>query len=226
MKSICFLLGIFVLNSICGQEIKKVFYQINVGTSLTIPYKSKIDVFPDIADHPVYDYKPNIGYFGGVQIGYNFNDKVALFVGIDFTHSRLKIDSKTGITEIKGNINSSYLDFPLYLEYQLFENIPLKIGFGTYFSVLLNAKEKGTLYVKDSPISYSTSQPCNNDIKNRYKKGDFGIIGRVAYDFRLANKINALIYSKLNYGIVDVLKNQDNYKWKNYNLLIGIGIKI
>ena len=226
MRSICFILGILALNPIFGQVMKKVTYHFEVGTSLTIPYKSKIEIFPDIVDHPIYNYKPNLGYFAGALIEYNFNNKFFLMSGIDYIHSRLRIDSKTGIIEIKGNINSTYFNIPLIIQFKFFEKIPLKIGIGSYFSTLLEAKEKGTLYIKDSPISYSDEQPCDYDIKNRYNSSDFGIMCQFDYDFRFTNKINTVFFSKLNYGLVDVLKNQDNYKWKNYNLLIGLGIKI
>lgn len=236
MKIISFLLGIFLFNLGYGQESKRITYQFDIGTTISIPYKSRIEIWPEYVDHPITDYKPNFGYFGEILVGYNLNNRFSLFTGVNFLQSILKIDDKEGFLEIKGNIKSTYLNFPILAKFQFSKNLPLKIGIGTYFSTLLISKEKGTANLDESKLHFpqtsgDPSIPTGEytqdlDIKDRYKSYDFGMSSQLDYDLRLSDKILGVFFTRFNYGLIDVLKNQNNYKWKNYSLLIGFGIKI
>ncbi len=240
MKQILLILGLFSTLEIFGQDFKKMNYLIDVGTTLSIPYKKTIEIWPDIENHPQTDYSSDIGYFLDLKIQYNINTNYAIISGLNYNHSSIKTDDKTGLIENKGNISTTYLNIPLLLKYQLFNSFPLSVAAGPYLGILMNVKEKGTtsvdisnlLYYESDPLIYYVSdQKYENDIKKDYTKIDLGIGVELNYEIKLSSKLAGVIMTRFNYGFMNVLTNDlANYssadKWKNYNLLIGFGIKL
>jgi Outer membrane protein beta-barrel domain len=236
MRQLITLLGLFYLTNIFGQEFKKINYQIDIGTTLTVPYKKTIEVMTEYEGHPVTDYSSNMGYFFEFLISYNINTKFSIESGLNYNYSKLKINSSIGFTDNKGHLTSSYIGLPIMIKYRALDY--LSIACGPYFGLLLSVKEKGTSYIDTSAFIYPGGdldpgfqiiepvQGYNNDITERYKDFDFGLSGQVTYDIKLGDKLTGLIFTRFNYGLINCIVDDINYKWKNYNLIIGLGIKI
>ncbi len=234
MKHFITILGIFTLTSIFGQDLKKIDYQIDFGTTLTIPYKKTIEIWPEVVGHPITDYSSDFGYFFEFMISYNISKKLEINSGLLYNHYKFKINDKVALTESKGDLISSYLHLPILIKYKLSENVPISFSSGPYLGLLIKANEKGTSYIDTAgfiftdpePIIIEPIQKYDNDIKKNYKKFDFGLSIQLDYEIKINNKISGVIFSRFNYGLIDVLKNNNAYKWKNYDLIIGFGIKI
>ena len=129
------------------------------------------------------------------------------------------------------------------LNYRLSENVPVSISAGTYLGFLLFAQEKGTSYLDTSNLIVvdpndpllQPEQKYENDIEEDYYLIDYGLLLQLEYEFSLNKKISGVILSRFNYGLKNVLSSGIDkretihsaaYEWKNYNILIGIGIKL
>ena len=238
MKHLLLILGLFITAEIFAQDFKKINYQINAGTIMSVPYKKTIEIWPDIENHPRTDYGSAFGYFLDLKIQYNLNDKSAIASGFNYSLFSVKIEDKAGMIENKGNISTTCLNIPLFFQYKLFNKLPISVAAGPYLGILLNAKEKGTTTYDISGLEYSESDPLiyyledqkyENDIKKDYKKTDAGIVVELEYKINLGSKLSGVLLTCFNYGLVNVLTNDlANYsnadKWKNYYFIIGIGI--
>ena len=212
-----FIIMILIIVSVKGQTNKKINYQINFGTCISLPYKYKIEI-------PKYDMafnsNPSFGYFTEILVGFNFNNQFSIFTGVNYLQSNLNINNNFFDLKIKGKRKSSSLVFPLVAKYQFSKKLPVIVGFGTYFSKILTIEEKGTSLVNNMISSHDL------DIKERYKSYDFGISGQVDFDLRISDKVMCVLFSKFNYGLINVMEFSSWDKWRNYNMLLGFGIKI
>jgi hypothetical protein len=239
MKHIFAVLGILIVTNTFGQDFKKFDYQFDIGTTLTIPYRKTIEIWPEADRHPVTNYSSDFGYFLECMISYNFNRKVAINSGLNFNYSSLGINDKVGFYESKGNLTSSYLHLPILVKYHVYDKI--SISTGPYLGLLISAKEKGTKYIDTTGFAPWTPDPAletieltqkyDNKIKNDYTTFDFGWSAQVDYEFGLGEKFVGVIFSRFNYGLMNVMTNdlENNNtatKWKNYNVMIGLGIKL
>lgn len=236
------LIGLLFLNVnlIVGQEFKKIDYQFGFGTTVSIPYKKTVELWPEFEGHPKTDYNSSLGYFFELIISYKINAKFAINSGLNYNYGRLKINDKIGLTESKGNITNSYLNVPILIRFQLSDNIPISFSSGAYMGILIGAKEKGTSYIDTAgfvdsgdPVleSIEPVQDYNNDIKGNYKKYDFGLSTQLDFEVKLNNKFSGIIFSRFNYGLTDVITNEtytnsSASEWKNMNLMFGIGLRL
>ncbi len=77
------------------------------------------------------------------------------------------------------------------------------------------------------PILTGTgAQNYNWDVKDIYKSVDMGVSIQIEYDCKLTNKLQLNLFSRFNYGSINVIKIDGTYKWRNYNVNFGTGIKI
>lgn len=236
------ILGQLTLSNAFAQDLKKIDYQIDIGTTLTIPYKKTSEKWPEIEGHPQTDYSSNIGYFLEFLISYNLNSTYSIGTGLNYNYNSLKVSDKIGLFENKGNITSSNLTLPIIFKYRISEKIPLSISAGTYASFLIGSNDKGTAYYDTTGIIFTdpngdplipdieTEIEYDNNIKGDYTSMDFGLLFQLDYDFEIKTGLNGVIISRFNYGLINVVSDDlDNYNsasdWKNYNLLIGFGIK-
>lgn len=242
-KHVLILLAICAVKAGYSQtETGKMNYQLNFGTTLTVPYKKTIEISPNINNNPQTDYNSNFGYFLEFLVSYNFNNKYAISTGLNYNNNTLKIDDKIAYTENKGTLTSSYLNLPILFRYRFSDKIPLSISAGPYFGLLIGATEKGTTYIDTAEFVFITPndpviesiEPIHkydNDIKKDYTKIDFGLLVELNYELKLCKRLTGVILTRFNYGIKNVLtddlanKNIAS-KWQNYNLIIGFGIKI
>ncbi|MCK4663201.1 MAG: PorT family protein [Bacteroidales bacterium] len=242
MKYIILITGIIAVTNLFGQEFKKIDYQVDFGTTFSIPYKKTIEIWTNIEGHPKTDYSSGFGYFFEFMISYNINTNLAIISGLNYNLNKFEIYDKIGLTESKGDLTSSYLHLPILINYSVSDKLPISISAGTYLEFLINAREKGTSYIDtagfvfgDVPdpviVAIEPVQDYNNDIKKNYKDFDFGLSVQLDYKLTLSDRLLCVVFSRFNYGLLDVITNDIQVnssasKWKNYNLLIGIGLKL
>ena len=235
------ILGLFIIECNYGQDFKKIDYQIDFGVSLTIPYKKTIEIWPDIENHPKTDYGSNLGYYLEFLISYNFKKKYAINSGLYYKYTSIKINDKIGYIENKGNLTSSYLNLPILIKYRFSNKIPVSISAGPYLGFMIRANEKGTSYIDTAGFTFEEPDPIiqtiepiqtyDKDIKKDYTLIDFGLSVKIDYDFRLSKQLTGIILTRFDYGLKDVMTNDlvnNNIasNWKNYNILLGLGIRL
>ena len=235
------LLGLISLVEIYAQDFKKISYQLDFGTTLTIPYKKTIEVMPEFAGHPQTDYCSDFGYFLELFISYKLNSKYSISTGLNYNYTVLDINDKIGLIENKGNLTNSYLTLPFMIKYRLYEKIPITISAGPYLSMLISANEKGTSYTDTSrfviyapdPVTESIEpiQKYDTDIKKDYTSIDYGASLQLAYEVKISQAIHGVILTRFNYGLKNVLtnnlmNNSSAKEWKNYNVMLGFGLKL
>jgi hypothetical protein len=242
MKQILMLLilGLISLGEIYAQDFKKINYQFDFGTTLTIPYKRTIEIWPEIDNHPQTYYSSNFGYFLEVLISYNLNSKYSMTTGLNYNLTSLKINDKIGLFENKGNLTNSYLTFPVMIKCHLSEKIPITISAGPYLGLLISANEKGTSYIDTAGLVFAEPDPViqiepkqnyDTDIKKDYTSIDYGLSVQIDYEINLSCGLKGVILTRFNYGLKDVLtndlvNNSSANDWKNYNLMVGFGLKL
>lgn len=152
----------------------------------------------------------------------------------------LKINDKIGLIENKGNLTNSYLTFPVLIKHRLSDKIPITISAGPYLGVLISANEKGTSYLDtaglvfaepEAVIQIEPTQKYDTDIKKDYTSIDYGLSIQLDYEISLSRGLKGVILSRFNYGLKDILSNDlvnnsSANDWKNYNLMIGFGLKL
>ncbi|TLX76075.1 PorT family protein [Labilibacter sediminis] len=203
-----------------------------------MPYKSSVDI-------ALYDvqgsgeYKLGAGYFAEALIKYNFNDRYSIFSGINYNVSTIKLHSAVSVTEFSGKLHKTYMSLPLMFKVKAFESVPLGISLGTYVGFLLSAKEKGDIYmdrfIGGGGTLFSFPEPMHleydDDIKENFTSHDFGISLQLDYEFKLNDKLKAVALSRFNYGLKDVASYDESVlantrKWRNYSIMLGVGVKI
>ncbi|MGD9994277.1 MAG: porin family protein [Salinivirgaceae bacterium] len=234
------ILGQISLGEINAQDLKKINYQFDFGTTLTIPYKSTIEIWPEIDNHPQTDYSSNFGYFLEVLISYNLNSKYSISTGLNYNLTSLKINDKIGLIENIGNLTNSYLTFPVLIKCRLSDKIPITISAGPYLGLLISANEKGTSYIDTAGLVFAEPDPVilieptqkyDTNIKKDYTSIDYGLSIQLDYEISLSSGLKGVILSRFNYGLKyvltnDLVNNSSAKDWKNYHLMIGIGLKL
>ncbi|HAN77564.1 MAG TPA: hypothetical protein DCQ31_07225 [Bacteroidales bacterium] len=228
-----------------GQENKKFSYQFNVGTSVTIPYEKNIEFvfFQPIKGSNKTDYETNLGYYAEILALYNINNKFSITSGLTYNHTSYKIKDGYVSQWSEGYLNNSYLNVPLLFNYRPSENDSFSVSVGPYFGFILFAQEKGTLYLDTSELIVvdrndpllQPEQKYKNDIVKDYYSIDYGILLQLSQEFRLSKEISVVIITRLNYGLRNIISSNVDTRetmhsaaveWKNYNVLLGLGIKI
>ena len=235
------ILGLISFGEIYSQDFKKINYQLDFGTTLTIPYKNTIEIWPEFEGHPQTDYSTNFGYFLEALISYNLNSKYSISTGLNYNLTSLKINDKIGLTENKGNLTNSFLTLPVLIKYRLSDKIPITISAGPYLGLLISANEKGTSYIDTAGFIFADPDPIlesiepiqkyDTDIKKDYTSIDYGISIQLDYEIKLSQGLKGVILTRFNYGLKDVLtndlvNNSSANDWKNYNFMIGFGLKL
>ena len=235
------ILGVIAIGNIYSQETKKLNYQFDLGTTLSVPYKKTIEIWPEIEGHPQTDYSSSFGYFCELLVSYNINQKFFIQTGLNYNSNRIDINDKIGLIENKGKVLISYLNLPLYFGLKPIDDLPMTVSVGPYIGFILTAKEKGTSYIdtagfismEPDPVlqSIEPKQDYDTDIKKDYTLIDFGLSLQLDYELKLTENLRGVILTRFNYGLTNVLtndliNNNSASDWKNYSLLVGFGLKL
>lgn len=234
MKYLLALTCILFSVNLLSQEFKKVSYQVNAGTTLSIPDASP--VFEGFEDAQ-RNYSNAFGYFVNFLVSYNFTDSYGLSTGLNFNSINTKIDDEFGGATYDTNWHIRYLNIPLMFDYNLSEHFTLSGG--AYGGILISAKEKGTVSsdgselilddVYDPAFKESFKASIDEDIKDMFKNYDLGLSAKVAYGIQLSPKYKGVISTQFNYGLLNAFyateSVRSDWKWRNVNLMIGFGIQ-
>lgn len=232
-----FSLILLSLNVIAQEKIqRKIYYQINFGTTVSIPYKNKIETLTNFPNHPIFEYQSWYGYIIEGKIGYNLTSNSTINCGINYKRISYGINYKEGIFERNGKLFTDYISIPLLTKFKS-DKMPISLGLGLYAGWIISAKEQGVIKTDISQIivndpndpvllNIKTEQDFNRNTKDDYKDIDFGLIIHIDYEIKLNNNLSCMIFSKFNYGLTNILVDKIEYDWKNRNILIGIGLKL
>ena len=124
------------------------------------------------------DLKMKFGFVGGTELGYQFNDYLALTAGALYTMQGGRI--KNDYT--KYNINVDYLNVPIMLAVYPVKGFGIKAG--VQYGFLLKAKWG------------------DNDFKDYCKKTDFSIPVGISYEFEETS-----VDLRYNFGVSNILKD-------------------
>jgi hypothetical protein len=245
MKLIVTIIGLFAFTNLFSQNFKRIEYQIGFGPTLTIPYKRSVDTYPEAFESgPQTVYTPNFGYFFEYMMSYNISSRIAFYTGLNYNLNQYNKDDKFELIfmERKGTLTSSNFYIPAFIRCRLSENIPFLLSAGPYFNFLIHAREKGTLFIDSVQTIYfgglynliksmDPIQKYENNTTEEYRYFDYGLSSQLDYEFKLNKNIDAVIYSRFNYGIKR--KTASNFfsqsistNWRNYTLMIGFGLKL
>ncbi|GAO29124.1 porin family protein [Geofilum rubicundum] len=242
MKLIPFILFLSLLSTgeILAQDLKKVNYQIDFGTTLSMPYKKTIEVWPELENHPETNFSADWGYFFEMILSVPINSRNSILTGLNYSYFSTKINDRNGSFEHRGTISNSYITLPLMFKYRFSEEIPVSIASGPYLSFLVGAKEKGYTHFDSSKLDTDTPDPIfepleptqeyNRDVKENYASTDYGLAIQLDYEISVREKYNILLLTRFNYGLKDVItsnldtQNTASY-WKNYSFMFGAGFK-
>lgn len=155
----------------------------------------------------VDDVKMKIGFTGGVELGYHFNEMFALTAGALYSMQGAKFDSD----QTKSNYTFDYLNVPLLFNVYVAPGLALKAGGQLGF--LLKAKLG------------------DHDYKDYYKSTDISIPVGLSYEFD-----NVVIDARYNIGVSNISKDEymgveymgvkNDYKAHNSVIMLTIGYKI
>jgi hypothetical protein len=237
--TILIILGLFILSHIKGQNSNKIEYQFNVGTTVSIPYTRTFETFSEIANNPTTKYDSDFGYFLEMMVSIPIVHKYSLNTGVNYNYNSLKTNFTGGPFEEDGTMSKAYLSLPVLLKYHLSSNFPLSISAGPIFGILMHAEEKGTQFIdlnQLTPSPYESADPLimamepiqkyKRDVTEYYATFDFGLGLQLDYDIKLSDKITAVIVSRFNYGLQNIVEEKNSeFEWRNYSFMFGLGLK-
>ena len=145
--------------------------------------------------------KLKVGFVGGAELGYQFNNNFALTAGALYSMQGAKFDSD----KTKYNLNLDYVNVPVMLAVYPVEGFGIKAG--VQFGFLVNAKEG------------------DDNIKDFYEKSDLSIPLGLSYEFD-----DVAVDLRYNLGISNImnkdLANALDSKIRNGVIMLTIGYKI
>ncbi|MBS2101027.1 porin family protein [Carboxylicivirga linearis] len=231
------ILGLISLGKTYSQDCKKINYQFDFGTTLSIPYENTIEYSTNFDFHPQTNYNSEIGYFLEFLVSCNLNNKYGISTGVNYSYSSLGIIDKIGRFENKGSLSASYVNIPVLFNYRITDKIPISISAGPYIGFIIDAVEKGTSYIDTTgiitmePEIFETKYNYDTNIKEDYTSIDYGLLLQLDYEVNLTKGLNGVILTRFNYGLKNVLTNDlsnksSAHEWKNYSIQIGLGLKL
>ena len=221
---------LFIAVNTNAQEAKTLHYQLSLGTNYTMPYQKKWSLLDTR-----HEYSGSFGYFSELLVHYNMKPKVTLRSGINYNYTQFEEWYLVNYSTASFKVNKSSLRIPLLFTYYPLKDTPISVSAGPYIGILLSAKEKGSGYFYTSELTiedendpvFQNPISIDNDIKDIYKNVDYGMTIELNYDFKLTPNIKSVVLTRFSYGLTDIINGSTtNFKWKNYYLDLGIGIKI
>jgi len=176
-------------------------YEIKDGFGYYDPWENESKIF-------------TFGLNTGAQIGYNFNNKLGISMGLCYSQQGQKYNYNLYRRNLIRTVNLNYLKLPIQFCYikASEKRVSFTLSTGLYFAYLLNYKDENNDGSIAKGTSYTvTHYPTNYTFKiEPYKSIDFGGILSAGLQFKLLDKI--YIPVKLNYqiGMINI-KNKNSY---------------
>lgn len=170
---------------------------VKLGSNLT-----KID---GKAFNDEYDLGYQVGAFSEIDFTKNFGiQPEVLFSQVNTTRSTEYSDIYNNVFAANNTnkVQLKYLSIPILLRYNVGKLVTLNVG--PQFSVLIDEKEN---MLKNG--------------ENAFKKGDFSMVGGVNL-----NLMRFRVYGRYNVGLSNINDIDNQEKWKNQQVQLGLGIKL
>ena len=216
--------------SIEAQDSTKISYQVNAGALLAIPYKNEV-VFKQPGNYPgIVKYQQDVGCFFEMWLVDSMSPNSNFSGGIEFSWSRLATQSYFYHQNFNGTLEDLRCNVPLVFNFKISHNPPVYLGIGGYLNIPVFVDEKGSYVIdtvglqpSDHLLSIKSTGTYHYGVMNHYKAIDAGLIVQAEYDYCLNTKFTSVFFSRFNYGLINTLKRDISYVWRNYSLLFGIG---
>jgi len=234
MKNLIFAMVLLLSVSTYGQGTKKFNYQLNAGSTLSIPYNKLIS-----NNYGRYQKSYcNAGFFAEGHLIYNITNRYSLLTGINYEYNNLRINSVLGAETLKVTIYSQRINLPVEFRCKVLALKPIYICAGGYIGTGISKKERGTRYIDFSmlheidpndPLLNSTQiqeSPYSRDYHNGFTL-TYGLSARIEYILKMNDKTGMVVFSGCSYGWSNSTEN--NFKTeKDLNFLakLGVGINI
>jgi len=181
---------------------------------------------------PEVDYAPKIGYAGSLNLGYNFDESMAVMTEFQVSFQGQKYDGKQSFGgetySVERNINLRYFNIPVLFKYA-FGTGGTKFRFlaGPQVGILLDATQEylrddvndgvegnyiriGTKALDQNNKQFVTDA---NNVIDRFKKTDFGLVIDIGADIHLSDLFFISAGIRGNYGLLEI--NAEPYRIEN-----------
>jgi hypothetical protein len=179
-----------------------------------------------------------LGVNAGASIGYNFNDKISVSAGLQFSQQGQNYKDYTYTYKDmsiyhKRDVILNYLKIPIqfYFAPTSKKNVSFICSAGLYFGYLLNYKDKNTFTVSYSvgdfgPYVNTASGMTYNEgstdsvyvlLSKPYKIYDLGGIVATGLQIKLSDNLFLPVMLNYQFGFIDVKNESSKYKHDNSN---------
>jgi len=158
----------------------------------------------------------------GILFDFGLTKKLSLQTEVLYEDKGFKYFDNSNMYDDEGHsgtIKYKYITMPLILKYKLGKKKRFNINTGIYLGKLLYAREKG----RQEIIPYF-SEEWDIDIKSQTHDFDFGLSLGLGYETPVYKKIDFLIEPRVNYGLTENSKTENN-QYKNFSVSLGVGVK-
>lgn len=196
---------------------------------------------------PELKYVPKMGYAVNFNLGYNFDENMAIMTELQYSLQGQKYDGKQNIGgttyNVDRDINLRYFNIPLFFKYA-FGTSSTKFRFlvGPQFGFLLEATQD---YIRDPQMQTYYLQnlegksfyPLKSEISDRFESTEISLVLDVGADIHLSDQFFISAGARINYGLKDInaeayrmndLENNEYSPSHNFwgGLYVGINYKL
>lgn len=197
---------------------------------------------------PEVDYAPKMGYAASFNVGFNFNENIAVMTELQYSMQGQKYSGSqsfdgNNFTTVERDIKLNYMNIPVFFKYMFGEgNTRFRLMGGPQFGFLMDASQE---YLRDGKIQPTYIENgegilvsvVKEDIKDRYEGLDIGLAFDFGADISLSDEFYINLGMRLNYGFMDInvpAYHLGNSKGEAYNksnnlwggLYVGINYRI
>jgi hypothetical protein len=168
---------------------------------------------------------PKIGFSGGLGIIKGITPRTSIQGKLLFETKGFKTSKKDTLNsadgpiigDLKNNFHFNYLTLSLAPQFSIGKKKAVTLGFGFYYSRLLNAQWQ-IIY---TPSNSNTS----TDIMGAYYKNDYGISVNLGYSIEVNKKFIIDFQLTENYGLRQIGVGIPGYEQKNNSLVLSVGLR-
>ena len=159
----------------------------------------------------------------------------SLAIGINYNANRYKVKHEYEYFRYDGIMYSSYVNIPLLLNYKIPTTQQFSVSAGIFLGYRVSTFDRFELVTKEG-FSLLNSNPnyLINEYKvthpRRFEKENYGLILQADYEYKLNQRLSAVVFGRFNYGLKNTIKKlryeYNNRIWKTYDIALGFGLNI
>lgn len=201
--------AVFAINFMNAQEVK---YGVKAGLNIST-FSGDISDFADVKSKAGF----HVGGFAEFKLTDKFSIQPELLYSTQGTKTEMTYSDEVSFNHRKDNLKFGYLNLPIMAKYYVIEGLSIEAGPQVGF--LLSAKNEYRATASFYGEELSDSDEI--DIKDNYKKIDFGFNFGAGYEFTE----NIFVQARYNLGLVNILDDSDDFKVHNSVFQISLGYK-